>query len=113
MGKHLINGPCSNQTEELLTKNRMQLRIITGLLTGHFPVKKHLHTIGKVTGDLNCRLCNKVPETVEHVIYDCEALDRRRYNVYGQIQIDPEIIKTRFSDLYHLVSGTGILEWTV
>ena len=31
-----------------------------------------------------------------------------------QIQTDPEIIETRpFSDLYHLVSGTGILEWTV
>lgn len=111
-GKIFIKGPCPKRTEELLRKNRSQLRIITGLLTGHFPVKKHLHTIGKFNGDLNCRLCGKGPETVEHIILECEALARRRYQIYGQTQTDPESISTRpFVNLCYLIRGTGVLNW--
>jgi ribonuclease HI len=110
--KAFIGTLCQKKTEELFLMNRNQLRIITGFLTGHAPVKNHLHKIGLYNGDLNCRLCNKEPETVKHILCYCEALDRKRQTIFGQPQGEPELYReSSVKDLYTLVQGTKILEW--
>ena len=49
--------------------NRNKVRITTGLLTGHMAVKCYLNKLNLYQGSLCCRLCDKDPETAEHIIY--------------------------------------------
>lgn len=110
-GKMYIGRTCASRAELLLKTSRNQLRVITGFLTGHAPVKGHLHTMGLFHGDLSCRLCNREPETVNHILHDCEALDRRRQTLFGDIEMTPKLYGTHPLDLYKLVQGSRILEW--
>ena len=60
----------------LLSLSRSNLRKLTGILTGHSPLKKHLHTIG-VINDPYCNMCGDV-ESTEHFLCQCPAYIRSR-----------------------------------
>ena len=99
-------------TRDLLTFGRNKLRTLIGIRTGHMAVKGHLNRIGVYNGDLKCRLCEKEPETVRHVICNCEALCRRRQQIFGEDTLDPEALGTTAAkDLYRLVQGSEVLGW--
>jgi len=113
-GKTFIREPCAKRTAELLSLSRDQLRIITGFMTGHAPVKEHLSKLKLYNGDLTCRLCGKETETVKHILCTCETLDRKRQSLFGQPQGDPELYsKHPAKNLYKLVQGTKVTEWVV
>jgi hypothetical protein len=57
--------------------------MVVAILTGHAPVRKHLRTVGLFEGDRTCRLCRKEGETVQHIVWCCEGLDRQRCKVLG------------------------------
>jgi hypothetical protein len=42
----LISGPCLSVKARLLSFNRIQSRAVTGLLTGHNTLRRHLHLWG-------------------------------------------------------------------
>jgi hypothetical protein len=69
---------------ELLSLNRNQLRILTGLFTGHSHLKGHFFKLGLVDSPV-CDRCKQASETASHVLGDCEALAaiRFRYLVTG------------------------------
>ncbi|EIW53558.1 uncharacterized protein TRAVEDRAFT_84152, partial [Trametes versicolor FP-101664 SS1] len=50
---------------------------ITQLRTGHAPLNRHLHNIGKSDTAL-CPACHAAPETVLHFLIQCPALRRQR-----------------------------------
>jgi ferredoxin-thioredoxin reductase catalytic subunit len=50
--------------------------------------------MGLFDGDPTCRFCRKETETVRHVICCCEALARQRYNVFGNLFVEPKEIST-------------------
>ncbi|KAJ8912822.1 hypothetical protein NQ315_014405 [Exocentrus adspersus] len=57
----LIKGPGAAATRSLVSLNRANIKIITGLLTGHGRLNKHLNTIG-LSPDSRCRLCGTSDE---------------------------------------------------
>jgi hypothetical protein len=68
--------------------------MIVAILTGHAPVREHLHTMGLFEGNPTCRFCRKETETVQHIICCCEALARQRHNVFGSPFVEPKDIST-------------------
>jgi hypothetical protein len=63
-GKLFISGPCKKRPEDLLKLSRHQLRMVVAILTGHAPVKTHLHIMGLFDGDPACRFCGQQAATV-------------------------------------------------
>ena len=111
-GKLFIKEPCKKRTEEILKLNRLQIKTITGLLSGHAPLKKHLNTMGLWNGNLDCRLCGENIETAQHIVCSCAALDRRRHTLFGQSSLEPiEINNYPIVKSYQLVNKTGLFDW--
>ena len=66
----------------LLGLGRKAIRMVTGLLTGHCKLGKHLGKMGLVE-DTTCRLCLEEEESAEHILCFCEALCRPRFQIMG------------------------------
>ncbi|WP_445972665.1 hypothetical protein [Klebsiella pneumoniae] len=79
--------------------NRAELRIITGMLTGHCPLNYHLNKMGLVD-DPVCRICLNEEETTEHIMCNCEGLEYRRYKHFGKPILEKDkVIKQKPKDL--------------
>jgi hypothetical protein len=108
-GKLFISGPCKKRADDLLKLGRHQLKLVVATLTGHAPVRKHLHTMGLFEGDPACRLCRQEVETVQHITCCCAALARKRYNVFGSLVVEQIDISTAtVKDLCLFIRGTGL-----
>ena len=81
-GKLFIGKPYKKRADDLIF-GRHQLKMVVAILTGHAPLKGHLHTMGLFNGDPSCRFCGRETETVQHITCCCESLARQRYNVFG------------------------------
>jgi hypothetical protein len=83
--------------------------MVVATLTGHAPVRKHLRTMGLFEGDSTCRFCRQEVETVQHITCCCEALARKRYNVFGSLVVEPiDILTATVKDLCLFIRGTGL-----
>ncbi|VEN48752.1 unnamed protein product [Callosobruchus maculatus] len=82
-------APCKKTAETLLFLSRNQLRITTGLLTGHCGLKEHLNKMGLYNGDLNCRLCGRGTASALQVLCEYEALDHKRQQLFGKTKLEP------------------------
>jgi hypothetical protein len=51
----------------------IQSRVVTGLLTGHNTLRRHLHLLGLSDSPL-CRRRGTVNETAAHILCECETL---------------------------------------
>jgi len=76
--RELISGPCLGAQTKFLSFNRTQSRAVTGLLTGHNTLRKHLHLLGLLDSPL-CRRCGVEEETSAHILCECEALASLRH----------------------------------
>jgi hypothetical protein len=66
--------------------------------------------MGLFDGDPTCRFCRKETETVQHIICCCEALASQRYNIFGNLFVEPKEISTvSVRNLCFYVKGTGLL----
>jgi hypothetical protein len=109
-GKLFIGRPCKRRADDLLKLSRCQLKTAVTVLTGHAPVRRHLHIMDLFDGDLTLRFCRMETETVQHIICCCEALARQRYNVFGKLFAEPKDISTSsLKDLCLFIRGTGLL----
>jgi hypothetical protein len=53
--------------------------------------------------------CGLEVETVQHITCHCEALARKRYNVFGSLAVEPTDIRTAtVKDLCLFIRGTGL-----
>jgi hypothetical protein len=108
-GKLFIGIPCKKRADDLLKLDRHQLKLAVAILTGHAPVRGHLHTIGLFDRDPSCRFCGMETETVQHLVYRCEALSRQRYNVFGELILEPKDLRTTtVRDLCLFIRNTGL-----
>jgi hypothetical protein len=82
------------RAEDLLKLSRHKLNMVVAILTGHAPVRNHLHIMGLFDGDLTCRFFRMETETVQHIICCCEVLARQRYNFFGKLSAEPKDIST-------------------
>ena len=76
--RELISGPCLGVKARLLSFNRMQSRVVTGLLAGHNTLRRHLHLLWLSDSPL-CRRCGAEDETWAHILCECEVLASLRH----------------------------------
>jgi len=80
--RELILGPCLGAKARFLSFNRTQSRAVTGLLTGHNTLRRHLHLMG-LSDSLLCRRCGAEDETSARILCECEALASLKTCVSG------------------------------
>jgi hypothetical protein len=87
--RELISGPSLTTTARLLSFSRTQSRVVTGLLTGHNALRRHLYVMG-LSNNPTCRKCGTEKETSVHILCECEALVSLRHAHLGSFFVDPE-----------------------
>jgi hypothetical protein len=92
--QELISGPCWGTRIRFLSFNMSQCRVVTGLLTGHNTLHRHLHLMGQMDSPL-CRKCGAEDETSAHIPCRCEALASMRYAYLGSFFLEPEDINSQ------------------
>jgi hypothetical protein len=65
-----------------LSFNRTQSRVVTGFLTGHNTLRRHLFLLGLANSPV-CRGCGVKEETSAHVLCECEAWASLRHMHLG------------------------------
>jgi len=76
-----------------MTFNRIQSRAVTGLLTGHNTLRRHLCLLGLHDTPF-CRNCGVGEETSAHILCECEALVSLRHAYLGSFFLEPEDIRS-------------------
>ena len=83
--RELISGPSPGAKTRLLSFDRTQSRVVTGLLTRHNTLGRHLHLMGLANSPL-CKRYEVEDETWAHIICECETLaSLRRIHAYIRI----------------------------
>jgi hypothetical protein len=103
----LISGPCLGAKARFLSFNRTQSRAVTGLLTGHNTLKRHLYLMG-LSDSLLYRRCGAEDRTSAHTVCEREALASFRH-VSGLPFLEPEDIKSiRLGAIWNLCKVKGL-----
>jgi hypothetical protein len=64
-------------------------RVVTGLLTGHNTLRRHIHLMGLSDSPLY-RRCGTGNEKSAHILGECEALASFRHVYLGSFFLEPE-----------------------
>ena len=87
---------------------KQDLRLLTGLLTGHVSLNRHL-TIMKLRSDPLCPLCKEDSETSLHFLGSCVARMAIRRNIMGAPIMSSEALRQlRFSTLLRFAKASEI-----
>ena len=93
-----------------MSLNKNNIRIITGIVSGHCKLNYHLNKIG-VIPNKECRFCRSNDETVEHVLGACPALMHIRRKVFGKYMIpDNELKLYRLGSILSFLQEAGLRE---
>jgi hypothetical protein len=93
----------------LLSFNRTQSRVVTGLLTGHNTLRRHLHIMG-LCNDSMYRKYGTEEETSVHILCECEALASLRHAHLGSLFLESEDIRELgMGANWNFAKGTGLL----
>ena len=104
----LISGPCLSAKARFLSINRTQSRAVTGLLTGHNTLRRHLRLIGLSDSPL-CRRCGAEKETSAHILSECEPLASLRHVYLGSSFLEPEKTKSiSLGAIWNFCKATGL-----
>jgi len=68
----LMSWTCLSASARFLSLRRTQSRAVTGHLTAHNTLRRHLHLMGLSDSPL-CRRCGTEDETSTHIVCECEA----------------------------------------
>lgn len=105
--KKYIEGFNDERAKELLKSSRKEIRVITGILTGHGITRSYLKQIGKAADD-KCRYCKDGRETMRHWLEEC---------LYLKIKMDrlkrksnAEIRNNKYRDIILMSKETGLYE---
>jgi hypothetical protein len=91
-----------------LSFSKQNLRILTGLLTGHCTLRYHMGKLG--LSDSVCRLCLEEEESPEHVMCNCEAVAVLKLKYLGRPLLSlSEFQSTSFSDILRFIKCLNIL----
>jgi hypothetical protein len=106
--QELISGPCPGTRIELLSSNRNQSRVVTGLVTGHNTLRRHLYLLGLQYSPM-CRMCGVKEETSAHILCECEALATLRHRYLGSFFVEPEDVKSKsLGAIWSFSRATGL-----
>jgi len=82
-----LQGPNNRLTRIAMGLSRKHLRIITGLLTDHVVLNRHL-TVMQIHTDPLCPKCGEEEETVYHLLCRCNAMMMACYSIFGSYLMD-------------------------
>lgn len=80
--KRMMKSTSAARAEEVLRLGRKDLRMVSAMLTGHGPFRNHLFKMGVVQNNV-CRFCDKEAETHDHILNQCPALEKKRFEMLG------------------------------
>jgi hypothetical protein len=105
----LISGPCRGTRVRFLSLNRIQSRVVTGLLTGHNTLRRHLHLMGL----MDSPLCRSMEQRMKPVptFCQCEALASLRQAHLGSFFLEPEDINSQSLGAIWCFSKAAGLPW--
>jgi hypothetical protein len=95
--RKMISSPIPATKARLLSFNRKQSRVVTGLLAGHNTLIRPQYAMG-MSSNPNCRKCGIEAETPVHILFECEVLASLRHTHLGSFFLDP-------GDIMHLITG--------
>jgi hypothetical protein len=98
-----LGQTCLGTKARLLSFSR---RVLTGLLTGHNTLRRHLHLMGLIDSPL-CRKCGALDETSAHTLCQCEALASLKHVYLGSF-LEPENIKANLGAIWNSGKVTGL-----
>jgi hypothetical protein len=105
------SGPSPATEARLLSFNRTQSRVVTGLLTRHNTPRRLLNLMG-LSNNPPCRKCGTEEETSAHILCECEALASLIHAHLGSFFWGPEdIMNLIIRAIWNFAKGTGLL-WT-
>jgi hypothetical protein len=106
--RELISGPCLGTKIRFSSFNRIHSRAVTGLLTGHNTLKRHLHWMGLIHSPL-CGKCGAEDENSAHTLCRCEALASLRHAHLDCFFLEPENIKNvNLGAIWNFSKATGL-----
>jgi hypothetical protein len=106
--RELILGHCLSAKARFLSFNRTQSRVVTGLLTGHNTLRRHLHLLMGLSDSPLCRRYEAEDETSAQILCECKALASLRHTYLGSF-LDPEDIKIiRLGAIWNFSEVTGL-----
>jgi len=92
-GREFISVPSLGTRTKFMTSNRIQSRVVTGLLTGHNTLRRHLYLLGLLDSPL-CRKYGVGEETLAHILCECEVLASLRHAYLGSFFLKSEDIRS-------------------
>ncbi|KAL3274452.1 hypothetical protein HHI36_015840 [Cryptolaemus montrouzieri] len=84
--RRAISGPSTAKVKAWLKLSRLELRVLTAILTGHCRLRIQLNKLGLIE-DPSCRLCEEDIESMEHVMCECPAGDRVKMEELGSSKL--------------------------
>jgi len=103
----LIKSPSPTAETRLLSFNRIKSRVITGLLTGHNSLRRHLYIVGFIDSPI-CRRCGTKEETAR-VLCECEALATFTRTYLCSFFLEPEDVRSlSLGEIWNFTKGTGL-----
>jgi hypothetical protein len=107
--KGILKRPSAKTMRKLLDLSRNQVRIMTGLLTGHCHLKEH-HLKLRLVDSLVCDRCKQASETASHFLCECVALARLRFRQLGHHFLKPgDFADISITKLLNSVPSVGLL----
>ena len=85
----VCSGPFLTTKARLLSFNRTQCRVVTGLLTGHNTLRRHLCVMGLSNKPI-CRKFGAEEDNSVHILCECEASASFGHAHMGSFFLDPE-----------------------
>jgi hypothetical protein len=105
--QELTSGPCLGAKTRFLSFNRTQSRAVTGLLTGHNALRRHLHLMGLSDSPLY-RICGAEEETSAHILCECEAVASLRHAYLGSFFLEPDMNSLSLGAIWNFSKVTGL-----
>jgi len=80
------------------------------MITEHCRLRKHLHTLGKVS-KIDCRKCGMEEEKQNHIVCECPAIKFIRVRLNGKPLLLPEeVMAEPLWKIARFASETGLLD---
>jgi ribonuclease HI len=87
LAKNLWGDRDFNKSKTFLNFRKYEIRMLTGIITGHMMLRKHARRLGLAQSS-NCRGCNVEEETVAHILCDCPVVRTKRLKYLGKFFFD-------------------------
>ena len=108
--KKFIKEPNPRMWKKIMNLSREQMRVYTGLITGHNRLQKHMHRMNML--DFESPFCEKcledVEETTVHFLGQCIAYCNTRFQIFGtQFLSIQQLRNTSINRIFKFVKATG------